>query len=313
MPVSHSQSQGSRNKSFKKKTSIAKGRPPTAHKQLPSLSKKVTQKRIRSQHEFNKKIAEAKATGNGDQVAKLERSVEELGGLKAYQLASIQGQANDRGGDSSIVLMKWLKDIKPIASSKVKLRLLEVGALSTKNAISKSGLFDITRIDLNSQTEGIIQQDFMERPIPQYESNQFDIISLSLVLNFVPLPKSRGDMLNRTCQFLDQRAPRSMPAGLQSTFPALFLVLPAACIVNSRWMSDERLTLMMASLGYVILARKQTEKLVYYLWQLRDRPTVDEQDFQKTEVNPGGGRNNFSIVLHGSSEKDSPETRGVDG
>ena len=64
--------------------------------------------------------------------------------------------------------------------------MLEVGALSTSNACSRSGLFEIERIDLNSQAEGITQQDFMERPLPKDSSEQFEIISLSLVLNYVP-------------------------------------------------------------------------------------------------------------------------------
>ena len=137
-----------------------------------------------------------------------------------------------------------------------------------------------------------------ERSIPHFSKDQFNIISLSLVLNFVPDPVTRGAMLIRTCRFLDQYGSRSMPELLQNHFPALFLVLPAACIMNSRYMDEERLTLLMASLGYVLLKFKQTAKLIYSLWQLRDRPVPEEQDFKKMQVNPGPGRNNFSIVLH---------------
>ena len=53
---------------------------------------------------------------------------------------------------------------------------------------------------------------------------------------------------------------------------------------------------MMASLGYVLLNRKQSKALLYYLWVLRDKP--EEQKFAKTEVNSGGGRNNFSIAFN---------------
>ena len=95
-----------------------------------------------------------------------------------------------------------------------------------------------------------------------YDKDQFDIISLSLVLNFVPTDGGRGEMLKRTCLFLDKRASRGMSELLQRTFPALFLVLPAACITNSRYMNEERLTLMMASLGYVLLKVRQTDKLI---------------------------------------------------
>jgi 25S rRNA (adenine2142-N1)-methyltransferase len=277
---------------------LTEGRPPLAPKPQATLSKKATQTAIRSHHDLNKKLAKAKADGDEGKAAELTEAINASGGLSTYQIASIQGQSNDRGGDASKILIQWLGDIKPaLKSSKAKLRMLEVGALSTQNACSKSRLFEITRIDLNTPTEGITKQDFMERPIPKYEKDQFDIISLSLVINFVPDATDRGEMLKRTCQFLDQRAPRTFPKDLQDHFPSLFLVLPASCITNSRYMNEERLTLMMASLGYVLLKRKQTIKLVYYLWLLRDRPNPYEQNFPKRVVCAGGGRNNFSIVL----------------
>jgi 25S rRNA (adenine2142-N1)-methyltransferase len=228
----------------------------------------------------------------------LLHELNERGGLEKYQTASLQGQANDRGGDSSKILLGWLDELKPtLKSAKPKLRMLEVGAISTQNACSTSRLFDVTRIDLEAQTQGITKQDFMERPIPKYGTDQFDIISLSLVLNYVPDAKDRGEMLKRTCQFLDKRAPGTFSKELQDHFPALFLVLPAPCIMNSRYMNEEQLTLMMASLGYVLLKRKQTAKLLYYLWLLRDRPMPKEQNFAKREIHLGGQRNNFSIVL----------------
>lgn len=279
-------------------TSLSKGRPPLAPRPQATISKKATQAAIRSHHELNKKLTKAKADGDEDNVAELTKAINEKGGLEKYQLASIQGQADDRGGDSSKILIQWLKDLKPaFKSAKSKLRMLEVGALSTENACSRSGWFEIERIDLNSQTEGIKKQDFMKRPVPSYDKDQFDIISLSLVLNFVPDAKDRGEMLKRTCQFLDKRAPRTMSKELQGHFPALFLVLPASCITNSRYMNEERLTLMMASLGYVLLKVKKSAKLIYYLWQLRDNPVPEEQRFHKKEIYHGGSRNNFSVVL----------------
>jgi len=282
----------------RKRKDLTKGRPPTVKKPQASLSKRARQTLIRSHHQLSKMMRTAEQQGLDADAAELKQRIEQLGGLKSYQAASIQGQANDHGGDSSLVLMEWLNDIKPaLASLESKVRLLEVGALSVKNACSKSGLFEIVRIDLNSQSDGILEQDFMERPLPQAEQDRFDIVSLSLVLNFVPGPKDRGDMLKRTCQFLDRRASSSMPASLLDRFPVLFLVLPAACILNSRYMNEERLTRMMASLGYVALRRKVTDKLIYYLWSLRDEPVMEEQDFKKTEIRSGHTRNNFSVVL----------------
>lgn len=77
----------------------------------------------------------------------------------------------------------------------------------------------------------------------------------------------------------------------------LFLVLPAPCIANSRYMDEARLGAIMTSLGYTMLQRKQTAKLVYYLWRLEGAARDAKAKFPKLEVNPGAGRNNFSIVL----------------
>lgn len=282
----------------KRASGIAKGRPPLAAKPQASLSSQKTRQLIRSHHDLNKELAKADAQGNDAEADELRKRIADLGGLKSYQMASIQGQANDRGGDSSLVLMEWLKPAaSQMAGQKSKPRLLEVGALSTKNACSKSGLFDIERIDLFSQADGIIQQDFMERPDPTSDNERFDLISLSLVLNFVPDAEGRGKMLKRTRKFLDTHAPATFPEELRAVYPALFLVLPAPCVTNSRYMNEERLTCIMASLGYVMLHFKQTAKLVYTLWQLRDRSVPEEQVLTKKQVNPGGGRNNFSIAF----------------
>jgi 25S rRNA (adenine2142-N1)-methyltransferase len=283
--------------------SLSSGRPPNVTKPKASLSSQATRTLIRSHHQLNKKLETAKSKGNDAEVEALQKQIEDLGGLKSYQQASIQGQSNDRGGDSSVVLMKWLEPTAAaLSKAEQKLRLLEVGALSTSNVCSKSGHFDVQRIDLNSQGDGILQQDFMERPLPKSAAEQFDIISLSLVLNYVPDAPGRGEMLKRTCQFLDTRHRIDRDAAVQAVFPALFLVLPAPCITNSRYMDEGRLGEIMGSLGYVMLQRKQTAKLVYYLWQLKSLPSetrtkTKTRKFPKKEVNPGAGRNNFSVIV----------------
>jgi len=283
--------------------SLSSGRPPNVTKPQASLSSQATRKLIRSHHQLNKQLETAKSKGKDAEVEELQKRIEELGGLKSYQQASIQGQSSDRGGDSSVVLMKWLEPTADaLSKAEPKLRLLEVGALSTSNACSKSGHFDVQRIDLNSQGDGILQQDFMERPLPKSGAEQFDIISLSLVLNYVPDAPGRGEMLKRTCQFLDTRHRIDRDAGVQAVFPALFLVLPAPCITNSRYMDEGRIGEIMNSLGYVLFQRKQTAKLVYYLWQLKSLPSeartrAKTRKFPKKEVNPGASRNNFSVVV----------------
>ncbi|KAI9864556.1 MAG: hypothetical protein M1813_003045 [Trichoglossum hirsutum] len=297
----------------KKKHSGPKSTLLSHHKPSPklfSLSAKASRTLIRSHHQLRKRHAQAIADGDIDAADALLAQIEAQGGLRLYQLASINGQSNERGGDSSKVLMEWLREgLTPPDGIKPKwqqldrplLRMLEVGALSATNACSRSRLFDVTRIDLNSQDDQrILKQDFMQRPLPSSDDEGFDIVSLSLVLNFLPDNASRGDMLRRTLPFL-----RSLPEVLRTTgsyaefFPSLFLVLPAPCITNSRYIDEDRLKAIMGSLGYFMVRKKTSSKLVYYLWTHngpQEQPSL-KRSYKKVEVNPGKKRNNFAVTL----------------
>lgn len=279
--------------------SLAAGRPPVFQR-TKSISRKSTKALINRHHLLEKRKRQAIAEGDKAEEIAIGAEITALGGIGSYQEASLQGQRHDRGGDSSWVLMEWLQSCLSSEEGTIpgrRLQMLEVGALSTQNACSKSGRFDIERIDLNSQGEGILQQDFMERPLPQDESELFDIISLSLVLNFVPEPKERGEMLRRTTQFLHPTGRYRGAPGLATDFPSLFLVLPAPCVTNSRYLDDERLASIMASLGYSKVASKTTQRLVYYLWRRNSDGAGTPGPFPKREIRSGPKRNNFAVVL----------------
>ncbi|KAI0481745.1 putative methyltransferase-domain-containing protein [Xylaria cf. heliscus] len=276
---------------------LAQGRPPTVQK-TKSISRKATRGLINTIHQLEKKKAQAIAKGDSATEAAVDAEIASLGGIQKYQLASLQGQRNDRGGDSSRVLMEWLKPGFSTSglTADGSVRMLEVGALSTANECSKSGFFDMERIDLNSQGDGILQQDFMKRPLPTDDRQTFDIISLSLVLNFVPDAQGRGDMLLRTLDFL--KRPHTTES--HDKFPCLFLVLPAPCVTNSRYMDESLLEKIMNALGYTKTNSKITQKLVYYLWRRTLRVPIKTPTFKKAELRSGPTRNNFSIVLRGS-------------
>lgn len=258
------------------------------------MSSKATRNLIQTHHRLHKALAEATRQGDEATASSIKQQIEEKGGLKSYQQASIQGQSGERGGDTSRLLLDWLPKDLPKGR---KLCMLEVGALSVNNACSKSDLFEMTRIDLNSQAVGIQQQDFMDRPLPVSTSDKFDIISLSLVLNYVPDALGRGEMLRRTRQFLRPLTVQSHGQSAQEYFPSLFLVLPAPCVINSRYLDEALLAEIMESLGYSMVQKKISTKLVYYLWRLRDENPAKRQKFQKHEVNPGRARNNFCVIL----------------
>lgn len=222
-----------------------------------------------------------------------------MGGLPGYQAASIQGQSTQRGGDTSKVLIEWLTGggtgYSKLVMKGRPFRMLEVGSLRPDNACARSGLFEMERIDLHSQHPVIKEQNFMERPIcaaGSLDYEGFDIVSLSLVLNFVGDPAERGGMLRRVASFLRPNSRHE-----DSIFPSLFLVLPAPCVTNSRYLDEERLDAIMKNLGYKRAKRKLSAKLVYYLWKYEVGQASKSKVFNKHEIRPGASRNNFAIVL----------------
>ena len=272
---------------------------PRTIKSAPSLSSRTTRSVVRSHHVLRKQLSAAISKGNTSEARAIEAKIEASGGLPKYQKASLQGQSAQRGGDTSKVLMKWLTEGAEDERISVRigrqLRMLEVGTLRSDNACSRSGLFEMERIDLHSQHPSITEQNFMERPTCATEDlNQegFDIVSLSLVVNFVGDPAERGEMLRRVASFL-----RPYPGHKDGDFPSLFLVLPAPCVTNSRYLDEEKLDAIMESLGYKRAKRKLSSKLVYYLWKYEAGMAGRSKVFKKEDIRSGKSRNNFAILL----------------
>ena len=223
------------------------------------------------------------------ELAIIDSEIDQRGGINSYQSASVQGQNNKRGGDSSKKLVEWLKELD------YKDRLndapaLEIGCLSPTNVISTCGIFkDIVRIDLNSQNHLILEQDFMARPLPSKKSDRFNLISCSLVINFVPSPKERGAMLQRITQFLKKPTKDSVST--------LFLVLPLPCVSNSRYFDNKTLLNIMTHLGFTQTKYYEAKKVVYWLFDWNGEPSKIFKSFPKKGLNPGSSRNNFCITL----------------
>lgn len=266
----------------------------------PALSSRTTRSLVRFHHNLRKQFSAAVSRGDTSEAQAIQVKIDASGGLPKYQEASLHGQSAQRGGDTSKVLMEWLIDgkgeDKRLVKSGRQLRMLEVGALRPDNACSRSGLFEMERIDLHSQHPVIREQNFMERPTcaaGDLVQAGFDIVSLSLVVNFVGDPSERGDMLRRVASFL-----RPYEGHEEGLLPSLFLVLPVACVKNSRYLDEERLEAMMESLRYKRAKRKLSSKLVYYLWKYEAVDAGRSRAFKKEEIRSGKSRNNFAIVLH---------------
>ncbi len=272
---------------------------PRNNKPAPTLSSSATRSLVRSHHTLRKQLSAALSRGEIHEAQAIQAKINASGGLPKYQEASIHGQSAQRGGDTSKVLMEWLTqeeiDDEKLVQSATQLRMLEVGALRPDNACSRSGLFEMERIDLHSQHPVIREQNFMERPICAAEDlnhEGFDIVSLSLVVNFVGDPAERGEMLRRVESFL-----RPCSGHQEGMFPSLFLVLPASCVTNSRYLDEARLDAIMESLRYKRAKRKLSSKLVYYLWKYEAGKAERSKTFNKQEIRSGKSRNNFAVVL----------------
>ncbi|KAH7386796.1 putative methyltransferase-domain-containing protein [Phaeosphaeria sp. MPI-PUGE-AT-0046c] len=289
----------------KRQKALASGRPPVGRTKERMTSER-SRSIIRTHHTLQKDHAAALKKGDVETARSISRLIEKNGGIKTYQAASKQGQAKDRGGDSSRVLVDWLQHSQVIDSKDRNLKLkpgtdslldcLEIGALSTNNEISKyPNVISMTRIDLNSQGPGIEKQDFMDRPLPTSDEERFDIISLSLVLNYVPDPAGRGEMLKRITKFLRlvKQHENTSTSTLQGPF--LFLVLPLPCVENSRYLDESLLLQVMTNLGFIKQHSKKTSKLCYYLFTWNGK--VASRKCAKKKIKDKPAMNNFCIIV----------------
>lgn len=215
----------------------------------------------------------------------IQRQLNGLGGLEAYQHMSSIGQSSDRGGGSHTLLLQWLKQ-RRLDETGAKLELLEVGALKPDNYRSCSSWIACSPMDLRSRHPSIREQDFLLMDMAE-NTARWNVISLSLVLNFVPVPKDRGRMLSMAHVMLTEEG-------------YLFLALPLPCVMNSRYMTFDHMDAIMTTIGFTEIERKwrQGGKMAYWLYQKAapTRTRVSELS-KKVVLRSGADRNNFAVLL----------------
>ncbi len=244
--------------------------------------------KIAAFHTLLKRIAQAKE--GSKEKKKLEKQLEEEhGGLGAYQQESLKGKDRLHAGETGKWLAEQLGDkwaAHQEQHGKRKLRVLDVGGLSG-TAYAKFGFVEPTYIDLNPGAENVVQADFHHYPPPATAEEKFDVVGLSLVLNFEGDLFKRGDMLVRAHHFLH-------PHGW------LYLVLPLACVANSRYLDHDRLRDLLASAGWDVELQADSKRLTRWLCR-RKTPEAkakwDGEEFKKVEVRSGLSSNNFCIRL----------------
>ena len=211
-----------------RKKLLSSSRPPSTKSPHPiALSSKSTRSVISTHHTLLKQLSTARLTQNHSEISSLERKIQQNGGLERYQAASTTGQGKERGGDSSRVLVGWLRDagvlptqpgkhfrkgstlqnehtqVQKEDKGKRKLRVLEIGSLSPSNALSLPET-NVRRIDLRSTHADIEKGDFLEMdPEEEWKGERgYDVLSLSLVVNYVGDAGGRGRMLGACGRFL---------------------------------------------------------------------------------------------------------------
>ncbi|CAO1627516.1 unnamed protein product [Sympodiomycopsis kandeliae] len=203
---------------------------------------------------------------------------ESMGGIDAYQNDSSFGADKQRGGESGKWLATTLDTV--LETKKPEMKLLDVGAL-TGTSYSSYPWLKTTSIDINPRSENVLKSDFFDFPIPD---SKFDVVCLSLVLNFVGDLKKRGEALLHAHQYLT-------PKGY------LYLVLPLACVNSSRYLDHERLTQILDSTGWKVVVQDDSNRLTRWLCQRKSKSEWDGTVYTKKEIRKAIKANNFCIRL----------------
>ncbi|KXN90493.1 25S rRNA adenine-N(1) methyltransferase [Leucoagaricus sp. SymC.cos] len=278
-------------KGKRRKTPISQASTSHPSSSRPQASRNVIRKfhvLIKSQKQLNSK--QSLTASENEELMKINKEIDDLGGLEWYQRMSIVGQGNDRGGGSEKIFIGWLTDLEVHKVRQEPLQLLEVGALKPDNYRSCTTWIKNTPIDLRSQHPDIQEQDFLLLDPVQHE-NKWDVVSLSLVVNFVPDSRDREQFEGRMLRLANV---------IIKDNGFLFLALPLPCLANSRYMSFEHLNRLMGALGFLELKRRWKEggKMAYWLYQKQRKPqTQDFEPFTKKIILRNGNRNNFNILL----------------
>ncbi|KAJ3137921.1 hypothetical protein HK100_000267, partial [Physocladia obscura] len=171
----------------------------TALEKRKKQSRLTTTARINRFHALTKKKAFiAKTVRDPAEAARMIESIQaemdEIGGLHAYQRASLKG-GDERSGRGACG--KWLISHLPKLfnhnlrqdpnnlHSPAYIKLLDVGALNGETYAKQAKWISAEYIDLNPQHANVTKQNFFERAPPALDVEKFNIVCLSLVVNFV--------------------------------------------------------------------------------------------------------------------------------
>lgn len=269
---------------------------------------------IRDFHVIEKRIAaldrDPKFVGDPEaqdrKRTRLQAELAKLGGIDAYQKASLSGERQFSFNSAHWVLDELFdrreqiveellcKGIKPACT------LLDVGAIKNKydpeneprvRHLTSFFMLQTTSIDLNPQDKHVIKINFLDFAREQLPGS-FSIVVLSLCINFEGNPTKRGEMLRMAAHLLPEGG-------------FCFVLLPAPCVENSRYMN---LNLFLKTLRVVGLelakhpvnkqpSHKTSRKLFYAVARKRIALAQPHTAIKRTLCRGGKHRNNFCIIV----------------
>jgi len=258
------------------------------------LSSKERKEIISKVHQINKKkslitnAADISQAEKQAQSSQLDAQISQLGGLNAYQFVSKTTESKYGGFNTAKWVIQQLKQHGAFPKTKpspdARLQLLDVGALSL-NYEHVSHYIQPTAIDLNPQHPKIIQADLLKYKPGEHEV--YDVVVLSLVLNFAGDPSVRGNIWSRGCLLCK-------PGG------HIVTVLPLPCVDNSRYLNEEVYLNLSKSLNLTLISTHRSKKLIFHMFK-KEPPNqkVDSSipTHTKKQVRNGDGLNNFCILL----------------
>lgn len=173
-------------------------------------------------------------------------------------------------------------------------KILEVGAINTEmiEAAKRSSddpnktTISVRAIDIQSQHLDIEELDFFA--LDEAQATTYNAIVCSMVLNCVPTPEQRGDMLRKLHRHLK---PDSL----------LFLTIPLTCMTLSEYMDRQRFNSILTYLGYTMVEEKQSPKVAFLVLKFNpaSRDCNGVKKFHELVTIRRGKkyRNKFGIVL----------------
>lgn len=217
------------------------------------VARDVTTKFHRITHEIDR-IKSDNLMGEDTKAQRLDTltsDLKALGGRIAYQDASIVNTSMFRTS-RYVTQVLTRQGVRPKSGEKLP-RLLEVGAINTQLLFTP--WLNTDALDLNSRHPKIQQIDFFKFPCTP---GLYDIVVSSMVINCIPTPRQRGEMLIGCRRHL-------RPDGY------FFLMLPLMCLRSSPFVRDEdQFRSGVEGVGFKLVEQKMTRKVALFCFQRRE-------------------------------------------